>query len=91
MRFATQRQADALAQLQDHPADVIITDIQMPGMGGAELLARVHERHPRRSARLSGYANTQYVARAATVAPHPGQALQRRRARADGGAIVRPA
>jgi HD-like signal output (HDOD) protein len=68
MRFATSG-AEALALLEAEPADVVITDIQMPGMDGAELLAHVHERYPSTIRLvLSGYANTQFVARAATVA-----------------------
>ena len=38
--------ADALAQLEQSPFDVIVTDMRMPVMDGAELLARVRERHP---------------------------------------------
>jgi two-component system, cell cycle response regulator len=32
---------DALAQLVDHPADVIVSDWDMPGMNGAELCQRI--------------------------------------------------
>lgn len=32
---------DALAQLQSHPVDVILTDINMPRMNGEELLQRL--------------------------------------------------
>jgi two-component system chemotaxis response regulator CheY len=32
---------EALAQLSDHPMDVILTDINMPGMNGEELLRRL--------------------------------------------------
>jgi HD-like signal output (HDOD) protein len=37
---------EALALLAQAPADVLVTDMRMPGMDGAELLARVRERFP---------------------------------------------
>ncbi len=68
MRFAISG-AEALAELESEPADVIVSDIQMPGMDGAALLARVQERYPATIRLvLSGYANSRVVARAATVA-----------------------
>ena len=68
MRFAISGAA-ALAELEAEPADVIVSDIQMPGMDGAALLARVQERYPATIRLvLSGYANPKVVARAATVA-----------------------
>src|SRR5579885_1473745 len=36
----------ALAFLEASPFDVIISDMRMPGMDGAELLKRVRDRHP---------------------------------------------
>lgn len=38
--------AEALAALQQSPADLIVTDEGMPGMSGTELLARVREQYP---------------------------------------------
>ncbi len=68
VRFAISGAA-ALAELEAEPADVIVSDIQMPGMDGAALLAQVQERHPATIRLvLSGYANPEIVARAATVA-----------------------
>lgn len=37
---------DALAQMAVTPADVVVTDMRMPGMDGAELLRRVMEKYP---------------------------------------------
>jgi DNA-binding NtrC family response regulator len=38
--------AEALLALEEFPADLILTDLQMPCMGGIELLGRVRERWP---------------------------------------------
>ena len=38
--------AEALARLQQRPYDVVVTDMKMPGMKGAELLTEVRHRHP---------------------------------------------
>ena len=48
----------ALALMAQAPFDVIVSDMRMPGMDGAQLLAAVRERHPR-TARiiLSGHAD----------------------------------
>lgn len=38
--------ADALALLAREPVDLVLSDMRMPGMDGAQLLAAVRERHP---------------------------------------------
>ena len=37
---------DALAAMAEAPVDVLVADLDMPGMDGAELLAEARERHP---------------------------------------------
>ena len=73
----------ALAELAARPADVLVTDMRMPGMDGAQLLARVAAEHPR-VARLvlSGQAEPerQLAARGCChrylVKPCPGEQLE---------------
>lgn len=52
----------ALARMAVAPFDVIISDMRMPGMNGAELLNEVMKRHPR-TVRLilSGYADRDLI------------------------------
>jgi putative nucleotidyltransferase with HDIG domain len=38
--------AEALAELDSQPYDVIVSDMRMPGINGAELLEQVKQRHP---------------------------------------------
>jgi response regulator RpfG family c-di-GMP phosphodiesterase len=38
---------EALQLLETHPIDAVISDLQMPGMSGMELLAKVRQIHPR--------------------------------------------
>ena len=45
MQFA-ESGAEALERLERAPVDVIVTDMRMPQMGGAELLSEVRERFP---------------------------------------------
>ena len=45
MQFA-ESGAEALERLERAPVDVIVTDMRMPRMGGAELLSEVRERFP---------------------------------------------
>src|SRR6266536_3212162 len=59
----------ALAELEREPADVVVSDMRMPGMDGAELLERVKELYPS-TARivLSGHAELEAAVRALPVA-----------------------
>ena len=61
MRFACCG-AEALEQLEEEPADVVISDMRMPQMSGAELLNEVKRRHPR-TVRLilSGFADMEMI------------------------------
>ena len=67
LRFAESGEA-ALAMLEQQPADVIVSDMRMPRMDGAELLRKVKEKYPG-SVRiiLSGYADEEAILR--TVGP----------------------
>jgi HD-like signal output (HDOD) protein/ActR/RegA family two-component response regulator len=59
----------ALGKLDEHAYDVVVTDMRMPGMDGAALLAEVQHRQPNAiRIVLSGYAEAAAVARAARVA-----------------------
>jgi HD-like signal output (HDOD) protein len=60
--------AEALAELATHPADVVVSDMRMPRMDGAELLDAVRQRFPATiRVILSGYAETRSVMK--TVGP----------------------
>jgi len=37
--------AAALEVVADHPIDVVVSDLKMPGMDGVELMKRLHEKH----------------------------------------------
>ncbi|MGD9693426.1 MAG: HDOD domain-containing protein [Phycisphaerales bacterium] len=45
LRFVDSGEA-ALASLAEHPADVVVSDMRMPGMSGAQLLAKVRALYP---------------------------------------------
>lgn len=68
MAFAGGGEA-ALAELAARPADVVVSDMRMPGMDGAELLRRVKAEHPR-AVRLilTGHAEREAIFRALPVA-----------------------
>jgi putative nucleotidyltransferase with HDIG domain len=62
--FTARDGEQALQTLQQHQVEVLITDMRMPRMNGAQLLNLVQERHPE-TARiiLSGYAEQEVVAK----------------------------
>jgi HD-like signal output (HDOD) protein len=68
MEFASSGPA-ALEELARMPADVIVSDMRMPGMDGWELLAEVRKRHPQ-TVRLvlSGHADARSIMRAVGTA-----------------------
>jgi len=68
MSFATSG-VQALAILAASPCDVIVTDMRMPGMDGAQLLEHVQERYPSLvRIVLSGHVEMEAALRAAPVA-----------------------
>jgi YesN/AraC family two-component response regulator len=68
MEFVTSGEA-ALLAAKERPFDVVVSDLRMPGVDGAELLARIRDQFPG-TARivLSGYSEPALAAKAATVA-----------------------
>jgi putative nucleotidyltransferase with HDIG domain len=54
---------EALAFLETTPIDVLVSDMRMPGMTGAELVQEVMKRHPHTSRLImSGFADSQQIA-----------------------------
>jgi HD-like signal output (HDOD) protein/CheY-like chemotaxis protein len=63
MRFAEGGPA-ALAMLEEGPADLVVSDVRMPGMDGPELLERVRQRWPGTVRMiLSGHSDREFVYR----------------------------
>src|ERR1017187_5896099 len=59
----------ALRMLEAHPCDVVVTDMRMPGMDGAQLLEQVRDRFPGVvRIVLSGYCEMESTLRAVPVA-----------------------
>ncbi len=50
---------ECLAMVDEHPMDVVVLDVKMPGMSGIEILRRIKETHPVTEVLLlTGYATT---------------------------------
>jgi HD-like signal output (HDOD) protein/ActR/RegA family two-component response regulator len=63
MRFANGPQ-EALRELCERPADVVVSDMRMPGMNGAELLSVIRERYPETiRIILSGHSESEAILR----------------------------
>jgi two-component system, NtrC family, response regulator HydG len=45
--YAANSGKEALAILRDHPVDILLTDVKMPGMNGLELYRATRETHPK--------------------------------------------
>jgi len=68
MRFVTSG-AEALAEIEQDPVDVIVSDMRMPGMDGATLLGKIQAQYPDIvRIVLSGHAELEAVLRAVPVA-----------------------
>jgi HD-like signal output (HDOD) protein/CheY-like chemotaxis protein len=68
MEFASSGEA-ALQMFEAAPFDVVISDMRMPGMDGAQLLAQIRDRYPSATRIiLSGYSETECTTRAIPVA-----------------------
>lgn len=54
--------AEALAAMEDHPVDILITDIRMPVMNGLELMKQAFELYPwLKVIMISSYSDFEYV------------------------------
>ncbi len=55
----------AFTVLKDHPADIIVSDMRMPGMSGADLLTSAMQLYPKASRLImSAYADSEQIAKA---------------------------
>lgn len=60
--------SEALAMLADAPADIVVSDMRMPGMNGAQLLREVQKHHPQTIRLiLSGHSEEEALLDAAEV------------------------
>lgn len=67
MRFASSG-AQALSMIDEKPAAIVISDMRMPGMSGAELLSEIQKKHPGTIRMvLSGFAEREAVLK--TIGP----------------------
>jgi putative nucleotidyltransferase with HDIG domain len=67
MDFASSGE-EALCKLEEAPFDVIVSDMRMPGMNGAELLKEVARRHPDVvRIVLSGHSDREYILQLVTT------------------------
>ncbi len=54
---------EALDLMDEEPVDVLVSDMRMPGMSGAELVQETMKRHPKTSRLImSGYADSEQIA-----------------------------
>lgn len=61
----------ALELLQTHPADIVLTDIEMPKMTGIELIEQVHQHFPQiRTVIVTTFGRAGYVKRALAAGVH---------------------
>ena len=71
MRFADTPE-EALRAMEHHPADVVVSDLRMPGLKGATLLALIEAWHPAsKRIVLSGHVGTDGGVRAHAVLTKP--------------------
>ena len=71
MRFADTPEA-ALLAMEHHPADVVVSDLRMPGLKGATLLALIEAWHPgSKRIVLSGHVGTDGDVRAHAILNKP--------------------
>jgi DNA-binding NarL/FixJ family response regulator len=71
LRFASTSQA-ALQEMERHPADVVVSDLHMPGLTGSTLLALIEAWHPAsKRIVLSGHVRTEGDIRAHAVLAKP--------------------